>query len=62
VSDYLGERNIGLDMKSTNQYLVNGDLIHVYYQGNDYSAFEYKTKSGTYVSGYLKNSYFIKLK
>jgi len=53
---------IGLDMKSTNQYLVNGDLIHVYYQGNDYSAFEYKTKSGTYVSGYLKNSYFIKLK
>lgn len=47
---------LDLEMKNTDKYLVMGDSIHIYYQGKEFSTFEYKTTSGVFISGFVKNS------
>lgn len=49
------------NIEDTTMYVMKGDKLFTYYRGEEYTSFDYKTKQGIYISGFIKNIDIMKL-
>jgi len=49
------------NIEDTTMYVMKGDKLATYYRGEEYTSFDYKTKQGIYISGFIKNNDIIEL-